>query len=125
MYVYYDPNSRWTGTASDCVIRALTLAVGKTWDEVYLELSMLGFRLGNMMSDNRVWDEYLRGYGYTRAFLPDTCPSCYTVRDFCFDHPLGLFVLGTGSHVVTVIDGDYFDTGDSGSEVPLYYFYRK
>lgn len=122
MYIHYDPNPRWTGHAGDCVIRALTLAVNKSWEAVYMELSMLGFRMGNMMSANHVWGEYLKGYGYKQHVLPYTCPACYTVRDFATDHPKGVFILATGSHVVTVVNGAYCDASDTGGEVPLYYF---
>ena len=37
----------------------------------------------------------------------------------------GIFVLGTGSHAVTVIDGNYFDAWDSGKETPVYYFEKE
>jgi hypothetical protein len=33
-------------------------------------------------------------------------------------------VIGTGTHVVAVIGGDYYDTWDSGEKVVLYYFER-
>ena len=45
-----------------------------------------------------------------------------TVREFAKDHPEGKYILGTGTHAVAVIDGDYIDTWDSGDEVPIYYF---
>lgn len=122
MYVHYNPNPRDMTRAGDCVIRALSIAVNKSWEEVYLELSMLGYRIGDMMSANHVWDEFLRSYGYRRKTLPDTCPACYTVRDFCIDYPVGKYILAMGSHVVAVVDGDYFDAWDSGSEVPIYYY---
>lgn len=47
---------------------------------------------------------------------------CYTVRDFVRDHKPGVFILGCGTHVVTVIDGYYIDTYDSGDKTVLYYF---
>jgi hypothetical protein len=50
---------------------------------------------------------------------------CYTIKEFCKDHPIGDYLLGTGSHVVAVLDGNYYDTWDSGSEVPIYYFKRR
>lgn len=74
--------------------------------------------MGNVPVDNSVWEEYLRSIGFRRYILPDTCPRCYTVRDFCYDNPFGTFILATGSHVIAVIDGDYYDTWDSGDEVP-------
>lgn len=51
----------------------------------------------------------------------DQCPECYTVRDFAEDHPKGLYVLGPPNHAVAVIDGDYWDSWNSGSTVPSYY----
>ena len=41
------------------------------------------------------------------------------------DHPQGLYVLATGTHVITVIDGDYYDSWDSGDKIPLYYFKKE
>mgnify|MGYP007038282472 FL=1 len=63
--------------------------------------------------------------GYTMKPIPDTCPDCYTVREFCKDHPMGTYVLGTGSHVVAVRDGNYFDTWNSGDEVPIIYWRKR
>jgi hypothetical protein len=37
---------------------------------------------------------------------------------------MGTFVLGTGDHAVTVVDGDYYDSFDSGQMIPIVY-YRK
>lgn len=125
MYVYYNPNPRGEIRSGDCTVRALTKAIGESWEAVYLELSMLGFRMGDMPSANQVWGEFLRSYGFNRYSLPNTCPACYTVRDFCVDHPSGLYVLATGSHVVTVEDGNYYDSWDSGDEVPAYMFERR
>ena len=48
----------------------------------------------------------------------------YTVEDFCIDHPHGVYVLGCDGHVLTVVDGLYYDSWDSGGEVPIYYWER-
>lgn len=122
MYKYYNPNPRGDIRSGDCVIRALAKATGLTWEEVYLELSMLGFRMGDMPSANQVWAEFLRSYGFRRYAISNTCPACYTVAQFAEEHGRGLYVLATGTHVVTVLDGDYYDSWDSGDEVPVYYF---
>lgn len=118
---YYNPNPK-SNLVGDCVIRALTLATDLNWDKVYIELTSQGFLLKDMPSSNHVWSVYLKHKGFTRHIIPDTCPDCYTVREFCYDNPEGLFVLATGTHVVTCINGDYYDTWDSGNEIPIYYF---
>ena len=75
-----------------------------------------------MPSSNAVWSEYLRRLGYSRVPLPNTCPLCYTVKDFCIDHPHGRYLLALYEHVVAVEDGYYYDTWDSGDKTVLYYW---
>jgi hypothetical protein len=106
----------------DCAIRAICAAEDLSWYEAYDDLVHYGRRLCNLPNANEVWGAYLKDKGYTRHVIENTCPACYTVRDFCRDHSDGIYVLGTGSHVVTVIFGDYLDAWDSGSEAPVYYW---
>lgn len=104
----------------DCVIRAISLAMNKEWDDVYAGVMLKGFQLKDMPSANYVWGSYLQEKGFQRYAIPNRCPDCYSVKDFCRDNPEGTFILGTGTHVVTVRDGNYYDTWDSGDEVPIY-----
>jgi hypothetical protein len=121
MYVDYNPNPAGK-RVGDCVIRALCKLTGKDWETTYFGVAMEGFRLYDMPSSNNVWGKYIRGQGFKKKVLPDTCPDCYTVRDFAREHKQGQYLLATGSHVVAVVDGDYYDSWDSGDEVPAYYF---
>ena len=116
-----NPNGSYVG---DCVIRSISIATGEDWEKTYIGLAIQGFMMSDMPSSNHVWGSYLRNKGYQRYVIPDECPDCYTVKDFCLDNPTGTFILATGSHVVTVQDGNYLDTWDSGEEVPIY-FWRK
>lgn len=109
---------------TDCVIRAISLLTGRSWDIVYLEIAIWGYLFKDMPPVNDLWGSYLRHNGFIQVRLPDWCPECYTVKEFCKDFPFGKFMLSTGSHVVAVIDGDYYDTWDSGDEVP-YSFWMK
>lgn len=106
----------------DCTIRAIGLFTGRTWTETYDSVVAEGRRMFNMPSSNAVWSSYLRKLGYRRYLLENTCPDCYTVREFCADHPNGRFLLCLDEHVVTVIDGYYYDTFDSGDATVLYYW---
>jgi hypothetical protein len=81
-------------------------------------------RDADLFTKNYVWGNLLLRHGFTKHHLPDSCPDCYTVEDFCNDHRMGTFVLGTGDHAVTVVDGDYYDSFDSGQMIPIVY-YRK
>lgn len=123
MYVPYNPNP-YHKRVDDCVIRGITKVLGKDWNTVYLGVIAQGYALKNMPSSNAVWGEYLRRKGFRRYAVPNTCPACYTVREFAEEHPQGRYLLATGSHVIAVVNGDYYDTWDSGDEVPAYYFER-
>lgn len=76
----------------------------------------------DMPSANSVWGTYLRRNGFRRNIIPDEYPEDYTVEEFSADHQNGAFVLGLDGHVVTVVDGFYWDTWDSGQEIPIYYW---
>ena len=108
----------------DCTVRAISKATEQPWEDAYSGIALQGFLLADMPSANNVWGAYLKRKGFRRRMIPDSCPDCYTVEDFCRDNPEGVYVLGTGSHAVAVIDGDYFDAWDSGKEQVMYY-YRK
>lgn len=109
----------------DCTIRAITVLTGKTWDEVYDGICAEGKLMHNMPSSNAVWSQYLRKQGYIRTPLPDTCPYCYTVDEFCHDHLKGKYLLALYEHVVAVVDGYYYDTWDSGNMTVLYFWEKE
>lgn len=123
MYVEYNPNMCKKSTG-DCVIRAIAKILGITWKQAYVELTEQGLKDCDIISSNEVWGNFLKNNGFKRYIIPDTCPYCYTVKDFCRDHPYGEYILATGNHVIAVIDGNYFDAWDSGNEVPIFYFKR-
>lgn len=120
-YIFYNPNPLGK-RVGDCVIRAISKLTGFSWDKVYLGITTAGYELCDMPSSNAVWAAYLKKLGYRRFLIPDTCPNSYTVRDFCKDNQRGKFLLATGSHVVTITDGDYFDAWDSGDEIPIFFW---
>lgn len=124
MFIQSNPNPK-NKVVGDCVIRAISILLDRSWEEIYEDICVLGRQMYDMPSSNEVWSEYLYQKGYSRHIIPDTCPACYTVRRFCEDHMFGEYLLATGSHVVTVLDGNYYDTWDSGNEVPVYYFKRR
>ena len=124
MFIPVNPNPE-NNLTGDCTIRAISIVTNQDWDTTYIGLAIEGFILKDMPSSNRSWMKYLYNHGFRRYIIPDTCPDCYTVSQFCMDNPLGTYLLATGSHVVAIIDGNYYDTWDSGQEVPIYYFKKE
>lgn len=108
----------------DCTVRAISKALDQPWEDTYLGMAVEGFMLFDMPSANSVWGAYLHSKGFKRKLIPDNEDYDYTVRDFCKDFPKGTYILALPSHVIAVIDGVYYDTWDSGNEVPVYYWYK-
>ena len=123
-YQFYNPNplGRLVG---DCSVRALTKALNIDWETAYAKLYVNGFTMGDMLSSDAVWGSILRQNGFYKEIVPDTCPECYTAEDFANDHPNGIYVLGFGGHVATIVDGTLYDSWDSRREIPQYYWYKK
>lgn len=122
-YIYANVNPK-NKLVNDCVVRAISLATGKTWDEVFWDLTdVLFYEKETCMDSNKIWGEYLERKGYPRYHIADSCPMCYTLNQFCKDNPKGVYVVGTGTHAIAVIDGDFYDTFNSGQTTPLYYFF--
>mgnify|MGYP006916220930 CR=1 FL=1 len=94
MYQYFNPNPSGK-KVGDCVIRGISFLTGEEWETTYLKIVMQGFEMFDMPSSNAVWAEYLRRRGFKRYVIPDTCPDCYTVKEFCKDNPRGKFLLAT------------------------------
>lgn len=124
-YVNYNPNPV-RKLVGDCVIRAISKTLDMDWEDVYLDIMVQGFNMHDMPSSNDVWGTYLFEHGFRRYVIPDTCPNCYTVRQFVNDNPDMTGILATGTHVIAVGgDGNYYDTWDSGQEVPIYYWRKE
>ena len=123
-YIYFNNNPQRRADVGDCVIRAVSKAMDIPWESAYTDMVLHGYILGDMPSSNYVLNSYLRHNGFSKHIVPDTCPSCYTVEQFSKDHLKGTYILGTGTHVICVKDGDIYDAWDSSDEIPIYY-YRK
>ena len=123
MWMKYNPNPVGR-SVGDCAIRAISKALDISWEQAYATIAVNGFSMGDMPSSNSVWGAVLRQNGFQRSSIDNTCPDCYTAEDFCKDHPNGVFVLGFGNHVATVVDGDLYDSWDSSKEIPQYFWHK-
>ena len=106
----------------DCVIRAICIALNRRWLDVYDDLCSLGRREYNMPSADSVWGKYLYEHGFEPFVLPRTCPRCLTIGAFTRAFPEGIYIIGTGIHAVAVIDGNYYDSWDSGNEIASFFW---
>lgn len=121
MYKYKNKN-KLGRIVGDCVIRAISTLLNQSWDETYIGIAIQGFISADMPSSDDVWGDYLIYKGYERCVLPHECPNCLTVREFDERYDKGRYLLFVGGHVVTCIDGNYYDTWDSGDKTVIYFF---
>jgi len=121
MWHKFQPNPAGKDTG-DCTVRAICAVTGLPWRAAHDVLCALSGEMADMPDTNAVWWRLLEGIGYHQLYLPNRCPDCYTVMQFAAEHPKGKYVLGPYQHAVAVIDGDWWDSWDSGATVPYYYF---
>lgn len=117
----YNPNPCGC-RVGDCTVRAICKATDLPWEHVYCALSAYGLSAKDLPSANHVWGKFLYDRGFRRNLIDrmDT-----TVADFCREHPKGTYILAIEGHVVCVQDGFFYDTWDSGQEVPIYYWKKE
>lgn len=120
LHKYFNPNPCGC-RVGDCTVRAISKATGKEWQIVYCALAAYGLHSHDMPSANRVWGQYLRDLGFRRYPIEEDC----TVEEFCRAHPEGTYILAIEGHVVCVQDGFYYDSWDSGQEMPIYYWTKE
>ena len=123
-WVYFN-NSPAGRNVGDCAVRAVSKALNVDWETAYAMIASAGFLMNDMPSSNATWGAVLRKHGFMRSALPPTCPDCYDAADFARDHPHGVYVLGFGNHVATMIDGKLYDSWDSSHEIPQYYWHKE
>ena len=121
LYKFKNPNPKGLFTG-DCVPRALSVVLNCSWDEAYMKLMVYGFREKMMPSANFIHDKLLQENGFIRF---TACSECYTVREFTEKYASGVYLLGTGNHVVGVINGDYYDSFDSGDEYVVWIYEKR
>ena len=121
MWIKYNANPV-ANRVEDCAIRAVAVALNISWDDAFDLIAESAKAMAGVMHLNAVFGAVLRQHGFERKIIPNKCPDCYTIKDFCRDNPHGVFVVGTGSHVVAVIDGDYIDSFDSGDLLAIFYW---
>ena len=125
MIEYYNPNPRNRKIIGDCAVRSIAKALNISWETAYIDLVTKGYEMADMPSSNEVISAYLYSKGFRKYIIPNSCPDCYSAEMFAEDYPIGTFILGTGSHLLTVVDGIIYDAWDSSDVVPLYYYEKE
>lgn len=117
--VKYNANSKDNDTG-DCVKRSLSLAYNIDYDQVKRELNKIRRDIGApYWNIPKVFEKFMSDHGMiSKDTISSDCKD--TVNDFCDSHPSGTYIImctgnrRNSTHLVTVIDGDIYDSWDSG-----------
>ena len=125
-YEYYQPNEKdLKDNQGDCVIRALTKALGRTWREVFTDLIPYAIEAQAMPNNEKCYEEYLKANGYKWIGIKATKGSKRpTVDSFTKEHETGTYILQVAHHLVASVEGKYYDTWNSGSKSLYGYWTR-
>lgn len=111
-FVNYNNNPKQKRT-NDCVIRALSLGLNKSWEDVYKDLTNLGIKKGLMLNDRNNWKQYLKDFGYKMEKMPKKLNGKrYTVEEFINElaYNKQTYIIKIANHLTVVKDKKLYDT---------------
>ena len=123
---YYQPNKKdIKDEYGDCVIRALTKALNMEWLEVFDDIHPISRELQIPFNCKPCYEVYLESKGFVYHGISNAKGSKRpTVQKFANSHKEGTYVLRVANHIVTVSEGYFWDTWDSGDK-SLYGYWQK
>jgi len=110
MYKFHNANARGR-FVNDCVVRAISVAEGKTWDESYDELSDIAQDEGNLLDDV----DFVEGYLDRRYKRVPHCSK--TIGEFADEFPRGTYLVTMPNHITVIVDGVVFDVFDCRNRI--------
>ena len=103
----------FNGTAKDCVCRAITIASGRDYKEVYDSLKKtLGTPRNGVDTTKKAFKEWMKANGF--VWVSCSGIGCKTSAHFIKGElPKGRIVCSVAKHYVAVVDDVVYDTWDS------------
>lgn len=105
MYTYYNNNARGL-FENDCTVRAISMATGRSWDEVYESLSDIAQFEGTMMDDRDFIIRYLNNKYEEVPYLSKT------VGEVAEDYPNNILLITMNGHITCSKYGIIYDSFD-------------
>ena len=110
MFTYYNANALGK-FVNDCVVRAISVAEHKSWDQVYDELSDIAQSQGILLDDVNFVE------GYLDKRYPRVCHYSKTIGEFMEEYPVGTYLITMNGHITCCVDGNIIDTFDCRDRV--------
>ncbi len=96
---------------NDCTIRSISMATGKSWDEVYERLSDIAQFQGTMMDDREFIIKYLSTKYDRVPYLSRT------VGEISKDYPNNILLITMNGHITCSKYGTIYDSFDCRNRV--------
>ena len=107
MFKFYNANPLGR-RVNDCTVRAISLALGSSWDETYDMLSCYAKEQAIMMDEVEYIDDFLKEHFKKLCGCKDNVKL--TIGQFIESHPYGTFLITMRGHITCCIDGCIYDT---------------
>ena len=114
-YEYSNPHPKGIKSHSDCVYRAISIATGKEWLQVYDELTALGRELLAPPNDKLTYTTYLDRIA-DRIDAKHPNGKRRTGKDVAALDPSRVYVVRMANHLATVKGGKVRDTWNSSDK---------
>lgn len=112
--------------ANDCVARAISVALDKSWEETIRDMTEHAIKLCCVFNEDKCIDSYLSKNGWTRYTEPrDKDNKKITVNQFLKrpGNDKGIIIAKVGSHHVSlIVNGVIWDTWDCTDKIIHTYF---
>ena len=128
---FYNANPKGKRT-TDCVVRAITVALDQPYDQTLRELTEMSLKTGWMWNENKGIDAFMKSKGWIKCKQPKKSDGTkYTGKEFCrtLVHPIyseelnltnrsfeinRVLVNIGGHHTVAIVGGQIWDIWNSG-----------
>ena len=123
---YYQPNKKdLKDKCGDCAVRSICKAEGLEWLDAYDLMHKISREVYDVLNSKKGFEHILKTLGYTYTGISNKKGTTRpTVNSFALEHKEGTYVCIVANHYVTVQDGYFYDTWDSGS-CSLYGYWEK
>jgi len=121
-WVEFNPNPGKNTKASDCTIRAYCAAEKLSWDEAFDIAGQIAKDNAWMPNDKALVEKIIIDkFGYEMCKL-EKDEKKMTVNEFAIKYNIGTYLVMVARHLVAVVDGQYYDSWDSGDKKVSKYF---
>lgn len=127
VFHFYNANPANKRTA-DCVIRAISLATGKSWEQVLSGLYVCAIQTKDAPNGRETFDKYLKDLGWMKMPQPRKKNNKkYTIAEFCKQIAKQdvKYVLSVAHHVVCVNECKAWDIWDCTDLTVGNYWYKE